>query len=232
MKRKGTQITRRNIRLQPDQTALSYFRNTIVRWYAINGRSFPWRCRSANIYYRIVSEVLLQRTRAETVAAFAPDFIRAFPNWKALGTASISKLRAHLRPIGIWRRRADSLRNLGVHICRRGGHLPSRKSEIYALPNVGQYIGNAIILFWIRKPAPLLDGSMARLLERFFGPRELADLRHDSFLQVLAHRVVLKRPIVTNWALLDFAALVCSPRPRCSECPVASKCRFYLEHRL
>ena len=31
---------------------------------------------------------------------------------------------------------------------------------------------------------------MARVLERYFGPRNLADIRYDPYLQELAHKVV------------------------------------------
>lgn len=39
-------------------------------------------------------------------------------------------------------------------------------------------------------PEPLVDVNMVRVLERFFGPRKLADIRYDSYLQTLARQVV------------------------------------------
>jgi len=64
---------------------------------------------------------------------------------------------------------------------------------------------------------------MARVLERYFGPRKLADIRYDPYLQKLAHRVVdCEAPAAVNWAILDLAALVCKARgPRCSQCPLS-----------
>ncbi len=41
-----------------------------------------------------------------------------------------------------------------------------------------------------RKPRPLLDVNMSRVLERYFGPRSLADIRYDPYLQNLAQRLV------------------------------------------
>ena len=93
---------------------------------------------------------------------------------------------------------------------------------------VGQYIASAVLLFCHDQPEPLLDVNMARVLERYFGPREFADIRYDPYLQSLARKVVsCRRPAQMNWAILDLAALVCRTHsPRCGECPVAKGCRY------
>ncbi|MFM7022382.1 MAG: hypothetical protein ACKOXB_05350 [Flavobacteriales bacterium] len=75
---------------------------------------------------------------------------------------------------------------------------------------MGQYISNAVELVVYNKPSPLIDVNMARVLERFFGPRKMADIRYDPYLQELAYKVVNhKNAKEVNWAILDFAALVC-----------------------
>lgn len=54
------------------------------------------------------------------------------------------------------------------------------------MPMMGQYITNAFelyILNILKKKSPLLDVNMARLLERFFGERKLADIRHDPYFR-------------------------------------------------
>ncbi len=80
-----------------------------------------------------------------------------------------------------------------------------------------------------KKPYPLLDVNMSRVLERFFGPREMSDIRYDPYLQDLAYRVVdIPEPQEINWAILDFAAAVCKARtPICEGCPLNEKCKFH-----
>ena len=70
---------------------------------------------------------------------------------------------------------------------------------------------------------------MARVLERFFGPRKLADIRYDPYLQTLARRVVnTENSLQVNWAILDLGALVCkNGAPLCLQCPLRAKCEFY-----
>ena len=66
----------------PSSSSINKFRSRLLKWYKSNGRHFPWRNKSASIYKVIVAEILLQRTRAETVEVFYRDFIRLFPSWK------------------------------------------------------------------------------------------------------------------------------------------------------
>ena len=114
-------------------------------------------------------------------------------------------------------------------MAKRGGRFPRTRGEIEELPGVGQYIANAILMFCQDEPQPLLDVNMARVLERFFGSRKLADIRYDPYLQKLAREVLpRKRYKEFNWAILDFASLICKARkPLCLKCPLEIRCRYF-----
>ena len=212
----------------PSNKEVAWFRRRLLRWFSINGREFPWRRRSCTSYQIILAEVLLQRTRAETVAEFHPRFVRHWPSWTKLAMASEEELRSFIQPIGLWRRRSASLLRLASEMARRRGRFPKKREEIESLPGVGQYITNAILLFCHGDPQPLLDVNMARVLERFFGPRKLVDIRYDPYLQTLSYKVVAGNDSVsTNWAVLDLASLVCKNKnPQCRICPLVNKCRY------
>ena len=205
---------------------ISRFRRLLLHWFDGNSRKFPWRKASTCRYQAIIAEVLLQRTRAETVAGFFPDFIREFPSWKQLSSASIKRLQSHLQPIGLWRRRAVSIQALASEMARRNGRFPRNREEVESLPGIGQYIANAVLLFCHGVPQPLLDVNMARVLERVFGPRRLADIRYDPYLQQLALKIVrCETPAKINWAILDLAAKTCVIRnPLCDRCPIMTMC--------
>jgi A/G-specific adenine glycosylase len=206
---------------------IQVFRNALIKWYAASGRQFPWRRTRASRFQQVVSELLLQRTRAETVAAFWPTFLSRFPSWRRLAAASVEKIEALLKPIGLSAQRAPRLKALATAIAARSGRFPSARDEIEALPGVGQYVANAVLLFCFDKTHALVDVNMARILERFFGPRKLADIRYDPYLQQLAQAVVSgKHPRNLNWAVLDLAASVCTVRsPLCAYCPLSPKCK-------
>ena len=71
--------------------------------------------------------------------------------------------------------------------------------------------------------------NMSRVLSRFFSPQQFKDVRNDKIMQDLAYNVIdIKRCRDINWAILDFAALVCkSKNPLCTGCKLKSKCKYY-----
>jgi A/G-specific adenine glycosylase len=85
------------------------------------------------------------------------------------------------------------------------------------------------LLFQEGASRPLLDVNMARVIERFLRPRRLADIRQDPWLQAAAHWYARGlRSADANWAMLDFAALVCKVRkPHCDFCAVRTRCSFF-----
>lgn len=202
-------------------------RRALLTWYAVHGRDFPWRRDEVTLYQLVLAELLLQRTRAETVAAFFDQFATRFPTWESIAVSTVDEIGGYLKPIGLWRRRATSLRALAQAMVTRGGEFPRSRAEIESLPAVGQYIANAILLFSGGRAEPLLDVNMARVLERAFGPRMRVDIRDDPHLQSISRAIVRgKHATRINWAILDLAAKVCTIRnPSCDECPLKRVCQ-------
>ncbi|MEC7641245.1 MAG: hypothetical protein VYC17_03730 [Nitrospinota bacterium] len=201
-------------------------------WFQLQGRSFPWRTKSATNYQKIVCEILLQRTRAETVSSVYHEFFKVFPGWIKIANSSTVKIEKYLKPLGLWKRRARSLHDLAKVLQKTRGKFPASREEIDKLPAVGQYVGNSIELFIHGRPLPLLDVNMSRVIERYFRPRKLADIRHDPWLQDLAKTIVIhgKDPVKLNWSVLDLGGTICvSRKPRCDLCPIRRGCASALK---
>ena len=207
---------------------ITRLRSKLLDWFTEYGRDFPWRSHRASTYEKICVEVLLQRTRAETVAGVYRVFFDRYRDWEELAKAPIEELENTLKPIGLWKRRAISFNALANYAARCNGFFPSERAELARVPAVGQYVAIAILLFQHGEPSPLVDVNMARVLERYLRPRKLADIRHDPWLQEAAHWLVKSsEPVRVNWAMLDFAALTCRARnPSCNSCAFQSRCNF------
>lgn len=205
---------------------LRWCRQKLLQWYLENGRKFAWRSPNASSYERVVTEILLQRTQAETVDRFFGPFFRRYRSWEDINCVDLTILGKSLKRIGLWRRRATALKSLAAEMVPLKGQFPSERRELEMLPAVGQYVANAVLLFVHGQPRPLLDASMARLLERVFEPRKLVDIRYDPGLQALAHDFFRSsRSVELNWAALDVAAIYCHRiDPVCAECPLRSRC--------
>lgn len=205
---------------------ITRLRRSLLDWYAVHGRDLPWRHDRANTFERICVEVLLQRTRAETVAKVYPAFFGRFRSWADIAAVPVEELEEHFKPIGLWQRRARSMKALSKFAAERGGQFPDTVDGLARVPAVGQYVANAILVFQHGENRPLLDVNMARVIERYVRPRRLADIRFDPWLQEAAHWLVRgEKPVDINWAVLDFASAICTARNRCcSECPVSRRC--------
>jgi A/G-specific adenine glycosylase len=205
---------------------VQYLQRQLLRWFDEHARAFPWRDPAATKYEQILSEILLQRTRAETVARFYPVFFARYPDWKALSRAKLEDLEEILRPLGLYRHRARRLYRLARDLKRRRGRVPCTSDELSASGFAGLYVTNAFELFVLRHRRPLLDVNMSRVLKRYFNSGVFIDVRHDRALQLLATDIIeVRRCKELNWAILDFAALVCRSRvPRCHACVLALHC--------
>lgn len=208
---------------------INSFRAKLLIWFDTSAREFPWRSCDATPYVQILTEILLQQTRAESVATALPTFLVRYPNWQAIARARVSGLERMLHPLGLWRRRARALKRLAISLRDLGWKWPVERDDLEKLPAVGQYVASAVRIFEHQLREPLLDINMARILERYFGKRILSDIRYDPWLQSIANRVVAEGDVrYVNWAILDFGALICTAKmPRCKMCPLRTGCLYF-----
>lgn len=203
------------------------FSRAVVAWGQGARRTFPWRRADRSPFELTVAEILLQQTRAEKVAAVIPSVLERYPDWRSLANATSTEVETSLRPLGLQRRRAARLRELARQLVDRGGTLPGTVSELEQLSGVGQYTARAIRVQLAGERVAPIDANVARVLERVFGPRTLADLRYDPYLQQLALNTTPKHdPGAYFVSLLDFGGVVCTARnPSCDVCPIVTRCR-------
>ncbi len=210
----------------PDKTDIRWFRQKLSSWFQHNRRDFPWR-HSSDPYIICISEILLQQTTARKVADILGVFTARFPDWNTLAKAIPEEIERVIFPLGIYKRRAQTIHSLANTVVVLDS-LPHTRSGLENLPGIGQYIANVLLVVLQGKHMPFLDVNMARVLERFFGSREFADIRYDPYLQTLARKIVnVSDPLSANWMIIDFAAIICIKRkPRCLACPLSKNCSY------
>jgi DNA (cytosine-5)-methyltransferase 1 len=207
-----------------------FFRKKISEWFKTNRRDFPWRKENLNNYQIIISEILLQRTKAETVAKYFHYFLKKYPNWDSLSSATLEELEDILKPLGLYKHRAKRIKKITNEYLSRNKKLPVNQKELQESQFSTLYIQNAYELFLLNKRTALLDVNMSRVLSRFFYPKEFKDVRNDKEIQAKAKAVInVKNCKELNWAILDFAALICTSRkPKCEQCPLKRQCEYNL----
>jgi DNA (cytosine-5)-methyltransferase 1 len=212
-----------------DKEEMQFFRKVLLEWFDSNKRDFPWRKQGVTNYELILSEILLQRTKAETVSKYYATFFKKYHDWESLMEVGLHDLEEILKPLGLYKHRAKRLVKIIQEYKDKSGMLPRNKDELQESNLATLYISNAYELFILKNRAALLDVNMSRVLRRFFNPKEFLDVRNDKLIQELAHQVTdIESCKELNWAILDFAALVCkSSKPSCPSCSLNLNCKFY-----
>ncbi len=170
---------------------------------------------------------MLQQTRVETVVPYFQRFTERFPDVARLAAATEAEVLALWSGLGYYSRARALHRAARILVEERNGRLPEDVESWMELPGVGRYTAGAIVSIAFGKPAPILDGNVARVLTRLHGLRgDPRSGRLNRELWTLAKRMLPRRSISDfNQALMELGALICTPRsPRCLLCPLGEDC--------
>lgn len=205
-------------------------RARLLRWYEQHRRDLPWR-RTADPYAILVSEIMLQQTRVETVLPYYERFMHRFPSVQELSSATIEEVLSSWSGLGYYRR-ARLLHQAARRIVAAGGSVPRSLHELEQLPGIGRYTAAAVGSIAFGHVEPAVDGNVERVVTRIFriagDPKRLpAKERVRAFARALLDG---DRPGESNQALMELGANVCRARnPLCASCPLAGICRALLE---
>lgn len=153
------------------------------------------------------------------------ELFARFPTCESLAAASYEEIENIIRPCGLYRTKAKSIKDACVMLLEEyGGVLPCDMDELLKLPGVGRKIANLLLGDIYHMPAIVADTHMIRICGRFgMYPEKLKDphkveitmseLVEPAEQSDLCHRIV------------QFGRDVCSARsPKCAECPISHLC--------
>ena len=200
---------------------LGDFHSSLLQYYDRFRRDLPWRGET-DPYRILVSEVMLQQTRVETVLRYYESWLKQFPTLGTLASADSTAVLKAWEGLGYYRR-AKNLHRAAKHIQNvLDGLFPTSSRDLRQLPGVGQYTAGAVASIGFGEIVPAVDGNVRRVLARLFDKREpgVRWLNHTA-----ASLVDKDRPGDWNQALMELGAMICAPRnPRCGDCPVQRWC--------
>ncbi len=204
----------------------SLVEEVVSNWHLFR-REFPWR-NTENPWHVLIAEMLLLQTDAAKASVVYPRFIEFFPEPCSLLKADRQVLEGLLKPLGLYRQRADRLIKLAEYVRdRHGCSIPCNYEELKAMPGVGDYIAAAVCILACKCSAPILDTNIARVLSRvILGRDPPRRYMNDAALWRLSSMVKWRRESLL--AVVDFAAQVCTARePRCEKCPIRGHCAYF-----
>lgn len=213
----------------PEPGDRQWFRRRLLAWYRTNGRSLPWRT-TRDPYHILVSEVMLQQTQVDRVLPKYEEWLTRYPTLAALATAPEPDVVTTWYPLGynIRPRRLHAIAREAV--TNHDGYLPDDEETLRSFKGIGAYTAGAVMSFAFGKRAAILDTNVARVLLRIFiGSGDVKSHAMKKRLWELSWAVLPHRHVFDfNQALMDFGATHCSARkPKCTGCPMSSKCRAF-----
>ena len=213
----------------PDTLDTSAFaRGQLAIWFETSARQFPWRSDS-DPYHVLIAEMMLRRTQARQVVPVFHTFLARYPDIESLDQAPADEVSHVLYPLGLsWR--ADNFKILAHEIMTRyKGSIPESSELLLSLTGVGPYVAAAVRSFVFNQPAVIMDTNTVRVAGRYYGfPYTPESRRRKDVIEAVSNLLDPQEPARSNYALLDFAALVCRAKdPLHAHCPLASQCCYY-----
>lgn len=204
-----------------DPAARDALRTALLGYYDRHARDLPWR-RDTDPYRILVSEIMLQQTRVETVKGYYDPWLERFPTIESVAAADEDEVLKAWEGLGYYRRARNLHKAARVVRESAGGTMPDAYEALRALPGVGEYTAGAVASIAFGEVVPAVDGNVKRVFARLF---DIPDPK-PVWLRTRASELVDQgRPGDWNQALMELGATVCTPRaPRCSGCPVAEWC--------
>jgi A/G-specific adenine glycosylase len=194
----------------------------LTDWFAVVKRDFPWR-RDRSAYNVLVSEIMLQQTKAVTVLPFFHSWMKKFPDFACLAEASEEEVVKAWEGLGYYSR-ARNLRLIACSVMKDyDGVFPSNLDMILSFKGIGPYTAAAISHFAFNKRAIGADGNIRKVIARFYGHKERVD-KGTEISKLLDDFLPDKANPDAFEALIELGATLCSKKPKCEGCPLQDRC--------
>lgn len=149
-----------------------------------------------------------------------------YPTLQALAEADLEKLCAIVKPCGLFRTKANDIKNSANLLLERfGGRVPDTMEELLTLPGVGRKTANLILSDIYGKPAIVADTHCIRISSRLgLVPPACGK---DPYKVELALKQVVEPAEQASLChrFVHFGRDICTARsPRCGECPLRELC--------
>ena len=203
----------------------------ILAWYDNSKRKLPWRVGKKSpkkLYYRLLSEFMLQQTQVKTVIPYFNKFTKKFKTIKALSKSNEREILKMWEGLGYYRRARNLLACSKILVQNYKSRLPRTIIEIKKLPGIGDYTANALLGLVYNEPRIAVDGNVRRVFSRNLNIEE-NKINFDKFIKKNKKKFfITKRNDDFVEALMEFGALICKPKdPNCLKCCLNKTCNYF-----
>lgn len=199
--------------------------DALLAWYDTYRRRMPWR-EDPTPYHVLLSELMLQQTRVDTVIPYFERFVARWPTLEDFARADEEEVMQMWAGLGYYRRARNLLKAARAAV--DAGGLTGDPKALRELPGIGPYTAGAIASIAFGTQTPVVDGNVERVLSRVYAdPADPGTTKGKRrFWELAGELVPADRAGDYNQALMELGATVCKPRnPRCDDCPWFEPCQ-------
>src|SRR3989344_4656569 len=185
-----------------EKKKIASFLRLVWDFYGKNKRDFPWR-ETTDPYKILVSEIMLQQTQVDRVAAFYKKWLKRFPNFTTLAKAKFSEIYPYWQGLGYNRRALNLQKAAQKAVTEYKGKLPQDISLLEEFPGIGPYTARAVSIFSFNTPIACIETNIRRVfIHHFFPDKKLVTDAEILKLSELALPAGKARQ--WHWALMDY----------------------------
>ncbi|MBM3194599.1 MAG: A/G-specific adenine glycosylase [Chlamydiae bacterium] len=191
---------------------------SLRKWFLAAKRDLPWR-QNPTPYSVLISEVMLQQTKADVVVDYFKRWMQQFPTVFELAEAPIESVLKAWEGLGYYSR----ARNLHKAAKSLLMGFPIDYDGWIQVSGIGPYTANAILSFAYHQPVIAMDANVQRVLSRYFETLDLKKAEQDAKTDLSS-----QNPQDIAEGLIELGALICTKKPFCELCPLKKGCRSFL----
>jgi A/G-specific adenine glycosylase len=203
----------------------------ILAWYDNSKRNLPWRVSKKStkkLYYRILSEFMLQQTQVKTVIPYFNRFTKKFKTLRSLSKGNENQVLKLWEGLGYYRRARNLLASSKLLVKKYNSKLPNTIEEVKKLPGVGEYTANALLGLIYDQPKIAIDGNVERVFARLLNKKK-EKIKYEELILLNKKKLFsTNRNADFVEALMEFGALICKPKdPKCVVCCLKKSCKYF-----
>ena len=181
----------------------------------------------------LVAVILSAQCTDKRVNLITPRLFKQYPTAEVMARAEVEDIFELIRSVSYPNAKAKYLvatsKLLVEHFC---GEVPESREELMKLPGVGRKTANVIASVIYGRPTMAVDTHVFRVANRI-GLTTNSKTPLETELTLVRYIPESLIPKAHHWLILHGRYVCVARKPHCSECGLASYCRYYAaqQHR-
>jgi len=148
---------------------------------------------------------MLQQTQVTRVISKYKEFLKRFPSFQSLTSASLSDVLKTWKGLGYNRRGLNLKRAAEIIVKKYQGKIPKDPKELIKLPGIGPHTAGSILAFAYNFPIPFIETNIRSVFIHFFF-KDKTKIHDRDILPLVEKTLDKTNPREWYYALMDYGS--------------------------